>query len=102
MIAPNPITITTADGETQVFDRMNVYLSMATRLAGGYSGSVSVRFVPSRVDENGYQHELLDRASVLVIQGTAHCAQNESDTPEGRAVLAIAEAIQTFISEKGI
>lgn len=99
MIAPNPITITT-DDETQVFDRFNVYLSMATRLAGGYSGSVSVRLVPARVDADGCQHELMDRSSVLVIPDTAHCAQQAADTPEGRAVLAIATAIQTFISEK--
>lgn len=96
MIATNPITI---DGKT--YDRLTVSFALTTRLSGGVlTGSCAVRLTPSRATDEGGQEELPDLAQSLIIGDTAEEALADPDV--AAAVSAIAAALQTYITVKGL
>ena len=95
MTTNNPITV---DGI--VFDRVAVSLSISTRIVDGiYTAGAACRLVPCRVLEDGTSEELQDQARSVLIGDTAALAVG---SPERDAMSAIYEALQTFITVKGL
>jgi len=94
MQSTSPITI---DGVT--YDRLHVQLSMATRIGpqGEFTGSASVRLIPFTIGGDGQEQVIEDQAIHLTVPDTA-----ASDGEIGRAVSSIAQAIQTFITLRGL
>ena len=93
-------TQTITDDEGRVYPFLAVTLATSPRWDASLGATVAIRLIPYRIDETGTPSAHPSRDMAFVTQDAV--LQSQTDPALGAAVRSVADAIQAFVTAKGM